>query len=482
MVRRLTRILQSAFFISLLALTDVAAFLAAIAVAALLRAQIFTHLKWFRLEPVPLADQLRVGGPGAVFLLLVILAFEKLYTRRRAFWEEARALIKGATLTFVLIMTLVFLTRSYTFFSRATIVLAWGLSLFLLPFGRLALKKLLKGSRVGRKSVLIIGTNSVAELLAKEIEKNDYLGYRVAGFLGARAMGDERFVDEASVVGDLAELPAVVDRLGVRDVFIALPNLSERDLFLTIRQSEMVVERIRIVSRVGSLYFMGLEVESLGDVTSLAVACNMAKPWNVRIKHALSFLTALILAVGLAPLGLLIALAIRLDSRGPILFRQDRLGKNGVVFRFLKFRSMHVEGDRLLAAHLEAHPEAREQWARFQKLKGFDPRVTRVGRLLRRLSLDELPQLLNVLSGDMDLVGPRPYLPREQELMGLASPIITRVRPGITGLWQVRGRNLLSFDRRLVLDEYYIRNWSLWLDIVILMKTVRVLARREGAF
>jgi Undecaprenyl-phosphate galactose phosphotransferase WbaP len=482
MVRRLSRLLQSVLFVSLLAATDVASFLTAIAVASVLRSQVFIHLKLFRMEPVPLGEQLRAGGPGAVVLLLIILAFEQLYTRRRTFWEEARALIKGVTLTFILIMTLVFLTRTYTFFSRATIVLAWALSLFFLPAGRLALKKLLGLIRVGRKNVLIVGTNKDAQFLAREIERNAYLGYRVAGFLGAEALGDVRAVEAASVVGNLSDLPAAVNRLGVRDVFIALPNLNERDLLSTIKECEKVVERIRIVSRVGSLYFMGLEVESLGDVTSLAVACNMAKPGNVRLKHALSFLAATLLTVGLAPLGLLISLAIRLESRGPILFRQERLGRNGDVFGFLKFRSMHVDADRLLAAHLEGHPEAREQWDRFQKLKGFDPRVTRVGRLLRKLSLDELPQLLNILRGDMDLVGPRPYLPRERELMGQASPIISRVRPGITGLWQVRGRNLLSFDQRLVLDEYYIRNWSLWLDVVILMKTLRVTARREGAF
>ena len=482
MVRRLSRLLQSALFVSLLAATDVASFLAAIAVASVLRGQVFMHLKLFRMEPVPLGEQLRAGGPGAVVLLLIILAFEQLYTRRRTFWEEARALIKGVTLTFILIMTLVFLTRTYTFFSRATIVLAWGLSLFFLPAGRLALKKLLGLTRVGRKSVLIVGTSNDARFLAREIERNAYLGYRVAGFLGAEALGDVGAVEAASVVGELNDLPAAVNRLGVRDVFIALPNLNERDLLSTIKECEKVAERIRIVSRVGSLYFMGLEVESLGDVTSLAVACNMAKPGNARLKHALSFLAATLLTVGLAPLGLLISLAIRAESRGPILFRQQRLGRNGDIFGFLKFRSMHVDADRLLAAHLEAHPEAREQWDRFQKLKGFDPRVTRVGRLLRKLSLDELPQLLNILRGDMDLVGPRPYLPRERELMGQASPIISRVRPGITGLWQVRGRNLLSFDQRLVLDEYYIRNWSLWLDVVILMKTLRVTARREGAY
>ena len=124
----------------------------------------------------------------------------------------------------------------------------------------------------------------------------------------------------------------------------------------------------------------------------------------------------------------------------------------------------------------------REELNKFQKIKGFDPRVTRVGRFLREYSLDELPQVLNVLKGNMSLVGPRPYLPREKDILDKSGAFISQIRPGLTGLWQVRGRNLLPFKQRILLDEYYIRNWSLWLDLVILFKTPKVLAKREGAF
>ena len=125
---------------------------------------------------------------------------------------------------------------------------------------------------------------------------------------------------------------------------------------------------------------------------------------------------------------------------------------------------------------------AKDEWKKYQKIKKDDPRVTRVGKFIRKFSLDELPQLINILKGDMNLVGPRPYMPREKEDIGRSFPIISRVKPGMTGLWQVRGRNVLSFKDRLVLDEFYIRNWSLWLDIVILFKTVKVLITQEGAY
>lgn len=143
---------------------------------------------------------------------------------------------------------------------------------------------------------------------------------------------------------------------------------------------------------------------------------------------------------------------------------------------------MHRDAPERLKGHFRSHPEALREWKKYQKLRGYDPRVTGVGRLLRSWSLDELPQVLNVLVGDMSLVGPRPYLPRESRSIGPTGEIISRVKPGLTGLWQVRGRNRLSFKERLALDEFYIRNWSPWLDIVILLQTLKVLVRREGAF
>ncbi len=209
---------------------------------------------------------------------------------------------------------------------------------------------------------------------------------------------------------------------------------------------------------------------------------HLLKPKNLIIKKSLSLILALISCVVLIPWFLIIAAAILLDSRGPVFYSQDRVGKDGKLFKIFKFRSMHIDADLQFDALLERDLSARAEWKEFQKIRGKDPRVTRVGRFLRKWSLDELPQLLNVLRGDMSLIGPRPYLPREQERIRERGRLIFQIDPGITGLWQVRGRNLLTFDDRLHLDEFYIHNWSFWLDTVILLKTVRVLLRNEGAF
>jgi undecaprenyl-phosphate galactose phosphotransferase len=158
------------------------------------------------------------------------------------------------------------------------------------------------------------------------------------------------------------------------------------------------------------------------------------------------------------------------------------MGRRGKVFRLFKFRSMYIDAETRLTEFLKSNPSARAEWEEYQKIKAGDPRVTRVGRFIRKTSLDELPQLLNVLKGDMSLVGPRPYLPREMMEIGKSYALISRVKPGLTGLWQTSGRNLLSFRERLLLDEHYIRNWTLWSDIAILIRTARALVRREGAF
>ena len=200
------------------------------------------------------------------------------------------------------------------------------------------------------------------------------------------------------------------------------------------------------------------------------------------VKRLFDIVIASVVGFLLSPLLLLVALAIRLDSHGPILFYQDRLGKGRRAFRCVKFRTMHIDGDERLRTYLGAHPERQAEWNRYAKLRSFDPRVTRVGRVLRRVSLDELPQMLNVLRREMSLVGPRPYLPREMTSMRDGAETIFDAAPGITGLWQVSGRNELTFEQRLTLDEYYVRNRSLWMDTVVLMKTIGAVMRRNGAY
>jgi undecaprenyl-phosphate galactose phosphotransferase len=243
-----------------------------------------------------------------------------------------------------------------------------------------------------------------------------------------------------------------------------------------------VSDTIRYIPRTGDLITTGIEIENIGKVLSLVVRKNLHKPWNILMKTLFEFILAVILLVPLLPVFLIIAAAIRLDSRGPAFFRQERYGKRGKPIKVIKFRSMHLDADRRLDEYLKNHPDAREEWTTYKKLKASDPRVTRVGAFLRKFSLDELPQVLNVLLGDMSLVGPRPYLHEELEEVKQMKSILFQVKPGVTGLWQTSGRSLVPFEERLRLDEYYIRNWSLWMDLLILMKTVKVTASGHGAF
>lgn len=199
------------------------------------------------------------------------------------------------------------------------------------------------------------------------------------------------------------------------------------------------------------------------------------------IKRIFDLLASAFCFIIFAPVFVLVAIIIRLDSPGPILFRQTRIGAGGKSFTMLKFRTMYNNSENQLENLLDNHPDKRLSWDQFQKITR-DPRLTRVGRQLRRYSLDELPQLWNVLKGDMSLVGPRPCLPSQKQFYGDLLDVYISVRPGVTGLWQVSGRNLLSFEERVKLDVSYIDNWSLGLDVIILLRTFRVVIRHEGAF
>jgi Undecaprenyl-phosphate galactose phosphotransferase WbaP len=170
-----------------------------------------------------------------------------------------------------------------------------------------------------------------------------------------------------------------------------------------------------------------------------------------------------------------------MSTRGPIVYSHKRLGRNGRHFNAWKFRTMFQNADQVLELYLEEHPELREEWERDHKLK-FDPRVTRIGRFLRKTSLDELPQLWNVIRGDMSLVGPRPIVDAEIEKYGAYYGLYTMVKPGITGLWQVSGRNNTTYDERVQLDAYYVRNWSPWLDLYLLLRTIRIVLFAKGAY
>ena len=205
-------------------------------------------------------------------------------------------------------------------------------------------------------------------------------------------------------------------------------------------------------------------------------------PLNRSVKKVFDIILVMAALPIVLPLMALLAALIKLESPGPALHIGKRLGKGGNTFNCIKFRTMYLDADRILHQYLQVNPQAQQEWCHYKKLRQTDPRVTKIGRWLRITSLDEIPQFFNVLRGEMSLIGPRPYLPCEQNSMGDYFEDILSVEPGISGLWQVRGRNELAFSVRLKLDRFYVKNWSLYLDIVILLKTLVIVVKRRGAY
>jgi Undecaprenyl-phosphate galactose phosphotransferase WbaP len=225
----------------------------------------------------------------------------------------------------------------------------------------------------------------------------------------------------------------------------------------------------------------GAEVRDLGGTLGLELPHHLLSSGAQTIKRVCDILVSATLLVLLAPLVALIVTAIKLTSKGPVLYAQSRIGFNGKPLQILKFRTMVLDADAALSEYLRCHPGLRAEWIRDHKLRR-DPRVTSIGRYLRKLSLDELPQLWNILKGDMSLVGPRPITSKEIHRYGPQFDLYLRVVPGLTGLWQVSGRNNTTYRERVSYDEFYVRNWSIWMDLHILCLTVKTVLTTDGAY
>ncbi len=417
-----------------------------------------------------------------VVVWIFIFALQKLYTKRYPIWEEVKVLLRSASIAWALIMIMIFMARIEILYSRTIIITAWIISLILFPLFRFFLKLLLVRMNLWKKQLFILGVHQTSLQVLNNIRKNRTMGYEVLGFLDDDPRKLGKSFAGVEVIGKLSDLEKLTKTHQSKDIIITTPHLPRSKLRELLSDCENVSESMWLIPRSGDFITEGVELELLGDVLSLYIKKNLTKPWNITIKVFFEYLLTLILLIFLLPVFLLIAAAIKCDSKGPIIYVQKRLGLDQKMFRLYKFRSMHTDGDKKLSRYFKTHPEAKKQWDKYKKLKENDPRVTRVGKFIRKFSLDEFPQLINVILGHMSLVGPRPYLPSELEGKDAFKSNIARVRPGITGLWQVSGRSELPFSKRIALDEYYIRNWSLWLDITILLKSLRVWFSNVGAY
>jgi Undecaprenyl-phosphate galactose phosphotransferase WbaP len=462
--------------------TDMLIILASYCLAFLFRGEILPGLI-SRYSEVPLLPFSYFLSHSYMLLAwFLVFANERLYTKRLPFWQEYKVLIKGSTISTLLIMIIIFITRSEMRFSRTIVITAWLFSLFLLPTLRSLVKLILIRLDIWKKKLIILGVHQTSLAVIQNIRKNRTMGYEVIAVIEDDPQKIGRTFVGIKVLGPFSQLEKITRAYGSKDIMIVTPHLPRTKFKKILADCENISESMWVIPRSGDFITEGVELEVLGDVLTIYIKRNLVKPWNILIKSLFDISLTLLLLPFLMPLMFVIAGAIRLESRGPALFVQPRLGKKCKPFKMYKFRSMYLDNDKRLKTYLASNPEAQKDWQKYRKIKNRDPRATRVGRIIRKFSLDELPQLLNVIEGKMSLVGPRPYLAEELEDRQQVLQTIARVKPGITGLWQTSGRSDVTFEDRLGIDEFYIRNWSLWLDIVILLKSGRVLVERKGAY
>ncbi|SHK51750.1 undecaprenyl-phosphate galactose phosphotransferase WbaP [Desulforamulus aeronauticus] len=421
-------------------------------------------------------------------VLISCMAYEDLYQKRIPFWKEVEKTLKACSLALIFSISLLYLAKMTGEISRTLIMITWFFSIVFIPSFRYYGKLLLIKLNIWNKSVFIFGAGATGELILKALAREQTMGYEIVGFLD-----DNKKLSQIThplngrvipVLGAFEEAERIISSYKVSEVIVAAPGMPAKQLVELTNRLQPMVSNVMLVPDLFGLSMNGIEVEYFFDEQALLlnVRNQLKSTLNRSVKRAFDLVVGLLLLLLCTPFLLLMAMAIRFDSNGPAFFAQERLGQDGTTFVCYKFRTMFLNGDRLLKRYLSSNELAKEEWETYNKLREHDPRVTRVGSILRRFSIDELPQLLNVIIGDMSLVGPRPYLPRERKQMATWAHDIHVAKPGITGLWQVSGRNEIEFEGRLKLDTWYVRNWSMWLDIVLLLKTFKVVLKREGAY
>jgi exopolysaccharide biosynthesis polyprenyl glycosylphosphotransferase len=448
---------QKSFNILILAFFDMLAIGISIALAFLARAG---AEQWLCLAP--LGSGLSFYLPGKAWLVAVTIlctGYAGGYRTVITVWDELLVVLKGLFLSFLIVWVILSLQKETETVSRIVVTLGFVCMVFLVPFVRFCVKSVLY-KVLGRGSPAYLferRRGDRRDQLRESLNREWYSGYRIV---------DNVYAD------------TIEGRIDT--CFVPIEYTDET----TVKALKHYVENMIIVSTISGLSFMNTEIRTFLTKNLVLITTNngLLSRRRVLFKRALDILFSCAGLVLLSPFFLIIPVMIKMDSKGPVFFTHRRSGMNLVEFGMIKYRTMQVDSDAMVQDLLSADEEAQADFRDRNKLKK-DPRVTRIGTILRRTSLDEIPQFLNVIRGDMSLVGPRPDVPEAlSRFMDSYDIIYSRVRPGITGLWQVSGRSDIKYDQRARLDYLYVLNWSIWLDFVIILKTVGALLGGKGAY
>ena len=415
-------------------------------------------------------------------LYLIFLNIEQLYNRRAQFWQIIQKLFVTSCYAVTSIIILLYIARIAGSTSRMFIAFFWILSFILLVIFRYIVKKILEKYQLLQIPVLIIGAGKTAELLVQGIKNDAGMGYKIIGLLEDNKV-EEGILENYPVLGKFSDAEQVITKYNINHVFIAAPGLEQGKLTKLIYKVQPLVKSMGVIPNLVGVPMGGIEAESLFNekLMLLRLKNNLARPVNRWIKTIFDYVLTITGTIAISPILIVIAFWIYKDSPGPVIFKHRRIGKNGKEFNCYKFRSMCVDAKEKLEQILKTDPEVKAEWEKDFKLKN-DPRITQSGAFLRKTSLDELPQIFNVLKGEMSLVGPRPIIRDEMARYGEYINDYLMVKPGITGMWQVSGRSDTNYKQRVQLDSWYVRNWSVWLDLMLLWRTSKTVFLCKGAY
>jgi lipopolysaccharide/colanic/teichoic acid biosynthesis glycosyltransferase len=421
--------------------------LISIFVAIILAFSIRQWCDWFeRSAPNNLDHYLQFGLLYGV--ILTLLAVEGIYSKRYDFWQEMQRIVKGVFLASIIFMAFLAMTKQSESYSRFIVMMVFVILAALLPLQKYFLKRLLFRLGYWKHEAQLVGEDLFFE---EHVFKNPYLGYVASSKDKAKTL----FVSSSR---------------------------SKEQIETILHEALIHKQAVIFIPAVKNFDFSDAHIIHLFNARAnlIIVENNLLNRFNRGIKFTLDYLLALLILPLLILIMGLIAWKIKREDGGAIFFKQSRLGENGIAFGCYKFRSMKENSNGLLQNYLNKHPEEIQHFKIYQKYEN-DPRITKIGHFLRKTSLDELPQIINVIKGEMSLVGPRPIVDEEIIRYGEFYNFFTAVKPGITGLWQVSGRSDVDYQSRVEMDVWYVRNWSIWTDMIILFKTVQVVLWRNGA-
>jgi Undecaprenyl-phosphate galactose phosphotransferase WbaP len=445
---------------------------------SLVAAPVIAHVLWTRFNP--LVPSLGSFWPVLVFFWASYW-FQDLYPGAGMTpVEELRRIVTGTSLVYLVLATGIFLTKEGGAYSRGVFAFSGLLSVVLVPFSRAQICHLFSGKSWWGTPVVVVGAGETARALIKELQTKRSIGYKPIACLDDTKHGD---CESVPIVGPLSLAPALARSFRVRHAILAMAHVRREVMLPLLERCSEIFPHVIVVPNLFGIATLWVSPRDLGGVLGLELKYKLLVPFNHWVKRAMDLIVGGVGLVCMAPLILLSALWIKLVSPGRAFYFQEREGFGDRTIRIPKLRTMYPDAERLLTSYLSQNPSAKHEWDKYCKLK-HDPRILPVvGYFLRRTSLDEIPQLWNVLKGEMSLVGPRPFpgyhtSKFDREFRALRRKVV----PGLTGLWQISARSDGDIEVQKQLDTYYIRNWSLWLDFYILSRTAQAILSGKGAY